>query len=127
MFGLTLGDCRKHVKYIKRRLMNPYWTVPKSIIRKDLIKYMNEDPEYLTKFRIRVFDGNGNEPMPNQINWQTDEAVQYTFRQDPGAENSLGRCKIDFYNKHDVYLHDTPQKGLFGENARFYSSGCVRV
>jgi murein L,D-transpeptidase YcbB/YkuD len=53
--------------------------------------------------------------------------VQYTFRQDPGAENSLGHCKIDFYNKYDVYLHDTPDKGLFGENARFHSSGCVRV
>jgi len=106
---------------------NPYWTVPKSIIRRDLIKYMNEDPEYLTKFRIRIFDGKGNELAPTSINWQTEEAVQYTFRQDPGAENSLGRCKIDFYNKYDVYLHDTPQKGLFGENARFYSSGCVRV
>mgnify|MGYP000418556191 CR=1 FL=1 len=106
---------------------NPFWTVPKSIIQKDLIKYMNEDPEYLTKFRIRIFDGKGNELQPYQIDWSTDDAVQYTFRQDPGAENSLGRCKIDFYNKHDVYLHDTPQKGLFGENDRFYSSGCVRV
>jgi murein L,D-transpeptidase YcbB/YkuD len=106
---------------------NPYWTVPKSIIRNDLIKYMNDDPEYLTKFRIRILDGNGNERQPTDIDWSTDEAVQYTFRQDPGPENSLGRCKIDFYNKHDVYLHDTPQKSLFSENARFYSSGCVRV
>ncbi|MHB1101240.1 MAG: L,D-transpeptidase family protein [Devosia sp.] len=106
---------------------NPFWTVPKSIIRKDLIKYMNEDPEYLTKFRIRIFDGKGNELQPTDIDWSTEEAVQYTFRQDPGAENSLGRCKIDFYNKFDVYLHDTPQKGLFGENSRFFSSGCVRV
>jgi murein L,D-transpeptidase YcbB/YkuD len=106
---------------------NPYWTVPKSIIRKDLIKYMNEDPEYLSKFRIRILDGNGNELLPTDIDWSTEEAVQYTFRQDPGPENSLGRCKIDFYNKHDVYLHDTPQQSLFSENARFYSSGCVRV
>ena len=106
---------------------NPYWTVPKSIIRKDLIKYMNEDPEYLTKFRIRIFDGKGNELQPTDIDWSTDDAVQYTFRQDPGADNSLGRCKIDFYNKFDVYMHDTPLKGLFGENARFYSSGCVRA
>ena len=106
---------------------NPYWTVPKSIIQRDLIKYMNEDPEYLTKFRIRIFDGRGNELQPHEINWQTDEAVQYTFRQDPGAENSMGHCKINFYNKHAVYLHDTPQKALFGENARFHSSGCVRV
>jgi murein L,D-transpeptidase YcbB/YkuD len=106
---------------------NPYWTVPKSIIRKDLIKYMNEDPEYLTKFRIRIFDGKGAELQPTDIDWSTDDAVQYTFRQDPGADNSLGRCKIDFYNKYDVYMHDTPQKGLFGENARFFSSGCVRA
>ena len=106
---------------------NPYWTVPKSIIRRDLIKYMNEDPEYLTKFRIRIFDGRGNELHPTAIDWSTEEAVQYTFRQDPGAENSMGHCKINFYNKHDVYLHDTPQKALFGENARFHSSGCVRV
>ncbi len=106
---------------------NPYWTVPKSIIQKDLIKYMNEDPEYLTKFRIRIFDGNDKELTPTEIDWSTDQAVQYTFRQDPGPDNSLGRCKIDFFNKHDVYLHDTPQQSLFSENARFYSSGCVRV
>ncbi len=105
---------------------NPYWTVPKSIIQRDLIKYMNEDPEYLTKFNIHIYDGNGNELMPTEIDWSTNEAVQYTFRQDPGAENSMGHCKIDFYNKHDVYMHDTPQKALFGENARFHSSGCVR-
>jgi murein L,D-transpeptidase YcbB/YkuD len=105
---------------------NPYWTVPKSIIEKDMIRYMNEDPEYLTKFRIRIFDGKGNEVPPTAINWQTTEAVKYTFRQDPGGENSMGHCKIDFYNKYDVYMHDTPQKALFGENARFHSSGCMR-
>jgi murein L,D-transpeptidase YcbB/YkuD len=105
---------------------NPYWTVPKSIIEKDLIKYMNEDPEYLTKFRIRIFDGNNNELQPTDIDWSTNEAVKYTFRQGPGAENSMGHCKIDFYNPYDVYMHDTPQKALFGENARFHSSGCVR-
>lgn len=106
---------------------NPYWTVPKSIIEKDLVKYMNEDPEYLAKFRIRVLDGNGNEVSPTIIDWSNPkDAVRYTFRQDPGGENSMGHCKIDFYNPYDVYMHDTPQKALFGENARFHSSGCVR-
>jgi murein L,D-transpeptidase YcbB/YkuD len=105
---------------------NPYWTVPKSIIEKDLIKYMNEDPQYLTKFNIRIFDGNNNELQPTDIDWSTNDAVKYTFRQDPGGENSMGHCKIDFYNPYDVYMHDTPQKALFGENARFHSSGCVR-
>ena len=106
---------------------NPYWTVPKSIIEKDMIRYMNEDPMYLTNFRIRVFDGKGNEVPPESINWQSLDALNYTFRQDPGGENSMGHCKIDFYNPYDVYLHDTPSKGLFGQNSRFHSSGCVRV
>ena len=106
---------------------NPYWTVPKSIIEKDLIRYMNEDPEYLTKFRIRIFDGKGNEVPPTAIDWSTTDAVKYTFRQDPGGENSMGHCKGDFYNPYDGYLHDTPAKALFGQNARFHSSGCVRV
>lgn len=106
---------------------NPYWNVPKSIIRRDLIKYMNEDPEYLTKYRIRIFDSRGNELAPTDIDWSTEEAVNYRFRQDPGAENSMGHVKINFHNRHAVYLHDTPTKSLFGENRRFHSSGCVRV
>jgi murein L,D-transpeptidase YcbB/YkuD len=106
---------------------NPYWTVPKSIIAKDLVRYMNEDPEYLTKFHIRIFDGKGNEVPPTSLYWSSStDPVRYTFRQDPGGENSMGHCKIDFYNKYDVYMHDTPQKALFGENARFHSSGCMR-
>ena len=106
---------------------NPYWNVPKSIIRRDLIKYMNEDPQYLEKYRIRIFDNKGDEWNPADIDWSTDDAVSYNFRQDPGAENSMGHVKINFHNKHAVYLHDTPTKSLFGENRRFHSSGCVRV
>lgn len=106
---------------------NPYWHVPKSIIRRDLIKYMNEDPNYLTNYRIRIYDSAGNELNPSDIDWSTDEAVNYAFRQDPGAENSMGHVKINFHNPHAVYLHDTPTKTLFGENRRFHSSGCVRV
>ncbi|WDR07451.1 L,D-transpeptidase family protein [Devosia rhodophyticola] len=106
---------------------NPYWHVPKSIIRADLTKYMQEDPDYLTKFRIHIYDSKGIEVEPTQIDWTTDDAVNYMFRQEPGAENSMGHVKINFHNKYNVYLHDTPSKSLFGENARFHSSGCVRV
>lgn len=106
---------------------NPYWTVPKSIIRRDLITYMNDDPEYLTNYNIRIFNGSGTELQPTDIDWSTEEAVQYTFRQDPGAENSMGNVKINFHNPHAVYLHDTPTQSLFGQNSRFHSSGCVRV
>jgi murein L,D-transpeptidase YcbB/YkuD len=106
---------------------NPYWHVPKSLIEKDLITYMNNDPNYLTKFNIHIYDGKGREIQPTEIDWSTNDAVNYSFRQDPGAENSLGHCRINFPNKYDVYLHDTPSKSLFAENARFHSSGCVRV
>lgn len=106
---------------------NPYWHVPKSIIRRDIIKYMNQDPNYLTDFRIKIYDANGDELDPRSVDWSTDEAVQYLFRQEPGGENSMGHVKINFHNPHAVYLHDTPQKSLFGQNRRFHSSGCVRV
>jgi len=108
---------------------NPYWHVPKSLVRQDLTKYMREDPQYLAKQNIFIYDGNGNTIDPATINWSniSDREVNYMYRQEPGAENSMGHCKINFYNPHDVYLHDTPSKALFGENARFHSSGCVRV
>jgi murein L,D-transpeptidase YcbB/YkuD len=106
---------------------NPYWTVPVSIIRKDLIPKMNEDPQYLEKNRIRIFDWKGNELTWQQIDWGTDEATKFQFRQEPGEINSLGSVRINFHNKHQVYLHDTPSKSLFGSDYRFHSSGCVRV
>lgn len=106
---------------------NPYWTVPKSIIRKDIIPHMREDPDYLTNYRIRIYDGKGNEIQPQDVDWNTDEAVNYMLRQDPGDFNSLGSVRINFPNEHSVYLHDTPQTNLFGTNDRFHSSGCVRV
>ena len=107
---------------------NPYWHVPKSLVERDLTKYMQQDPEYLAKQNIHIYDGKGNEVSPASIDWTNiGNAVNYMYRQEPGAENSMGHCKINFYNPYDCYLHDTPTKALFGENARFHSSGCVRV
>jgi murein L,D-transpeptidase YcbB/YkuD len=106
---------------------NPYWTVPASIVRRDLIPKMQTEPDYLTKNRIRIFDPHKNELQPQQINWYSEEAVNYQFKQDPGDFNSLGSIRINFPNPHQVYMHDTPLKNLFGEDFRFHSSGCVRV
>ncbi|MHA6731152.1 L,D-transpeptidase family protein [Devosia sp. A369] len=108
---------------------NPYWHVPKSLVRQDLTKYMQENPNYLTEQNIFIYDGSGNKVDPQSIDWTniSDQAVNYMYRQEPGAANSMGHCKINFYNPYDCYLHDTPGKELFGENGRFHSSGCVRV
>jgi len=106
---------------------NPFWTVPVSIVRRDLIPKMQEEPDYLDKQRIRIYDQRGNQLQSHQINWHSDEAVNYMFRQDPGDFNSLGSIRINFPSSHGVYMHDTPSKNLFGEDFRFHSSGCVRV
>ncbi|MDI3471685.1 MAG: hypothetical protein OJF62_003748 [Pseudolabrys sp.] len=106
---------------------NPYWTVPVSIVRRDLIPIMQAQPDYLATNHIRIFDMKGEELQPSQINWYSTDAVNYRFKQDPGSFNSLGSMRINFPNKDGVYMHDTPLKNLFGEDMRFHSSGCVRV
>lgn len=106
---------------------NPFWTVPRSIIIKDLIPKMQKDPGYLDRQKIYIYDQRGNPLDWRTINWNSEEAADYLFRQDPGDLNSMGSVKIEFPSPDGVYMHDTPAKGLFGENARFHSSGCVRV
>ena len=107
---------------------NPFWTVPASIIKKDLIPKMQANPNYLIENKIRIFTKEGNEIQSTQVNWKTDEATRYQFRQDPGGEfNSLGFVRINIANPYGVYMHDTPAKGIFGDDFRFVSSGCMRV
>ena len=106
---------------------NPYWTVPPSIVQKDLIPKMQDQPDYLTSNHIRIFDGRHKELEPSQINWYSEDATHYSFKQDPGSYNSLGSIRINFPSQYGVYMHDTPLKNLFGEDFRFHSSGCMRV
>ena len=106
---------------------NPYWTVPPSIVQKDLIPKMQDQPDYLTSNHIRIFDGRHKELEPSQINWYSEDATHYSFKQDPGSFNSLGSIRINFPSQFGVYMHDTPLKNLFGDDFRFHSSGCVRV
>ena len=94
-----------------------------SIVRRDLIPKMQAEPDYLVTNHIRIFDMRGDELTPSQINWYSAEAVNYRFKQDPGDFNSLGSMRINFPSKDGVYMHDTPSKGLFGEDMRFHSSG----
>ena len=113
-----------HIQVIN---LNPTWTVPTSIIKKEIIPRMQRDPGYLTRAKIRILDGSGKEINPRSVNWSTERAANYTLRQDSGAGNSLGSIRIGMPNKLAVYMHDTPSKGLFGADYRFLSHGCVRV
>lgn len=106
---------------------NPYWNVPPSLIKKDLIPKMQKDANYLTDHHIHIIDKDGQEVSPTAINWRTDQATHYRYKEDPGTENSLGVVRININNPYGVYMHDTPEKGVFGDDNRFVSSGCIRV
>ncbi|MBB3949762.1 L,D-transpeptidase family protein [Aureimonas jatrophae] len=107
--------------------LNPYWHAPASIVRKDIIPLMQKDPTYLTRNDIVIYAADGSVIPPETINWNTDEAVKYLFRQNPGRMNAMSSVKINFPNPYAVYMHDTPQQSVFSQLMRFESSGCVRV
>jgi murein L,D-transpeptidase YcbB/YkuD len=112
---------------INEIVVNPYWNAPVSIVRKDIIPLMRKDPNYLKDSNIRLFAPDGSEVDPMTVDWSTEEAAKYRFRQDPGAGNAMASVKINFPSPDGVYMHDTPQQSLFGKLMRFDSSGCVRV
>lgn len=112
---------------INEIIVNPYWNAPVSIVRKDIIPLMRKDPNYLKDSKIRLFAPDGNEVDPLTVDWSTDDAEKYRFRQDPGSGNAMASVKINFPSPDGVYMHDTPQQSLFGKMMRFDSSGCVRV
>ena len=92
--------------------VNPYWNVPDSIIRKEMMPKLAEDPTYLERAGYQV------STAPNG---------RMVVRQPPGARNALGDVKFMFPNEHAVYLHDTPTRKLFANDMRAYSHGCVRL
>jgi murein L,D-transpeptidase YcbB/YkuD len=105
--------------------LNPTWTVPPTILRKDVLPKVRKDPGYLARNNIRVLDKNGQPLAASSIDWNRPGNI--TLRQDAGDDSSLGRAAIRFPNSYAVYLHDTPHKELFDQNQRAFSSGCIRV
>lgn len=107
----------------------PYWRVPESVAKLDLIPRLQKEPDYLEKEHIRALRDhyNGEEIQVASIDWTQVSAKELRFRQDPGPWNALGLVRIDMPNEHTVYMHDTPLKRLFKSTSRAYSAGCVRV
>jgi murein L,D-transpeptidase YcbB/YkuD len=88
-------------------IFRPFWLVPSSIAKKEIVPKADRDPAYLTRQNMEVVNGR--------------------FRQKPGPSNSLGLLKFIFPNPFHVYLHDTPSKALFQRSRRDFSHGCIRV
>jgi L,D-transpeptidase YcbB len=96
---------------MKFAIINPYWNVPPSILRKEMLPHLARDPRYLQRMGFETYYFHG----------------QLMVRQPPGEKNALGRIKFMFPNQYSVYLHDTPEKRLFASTKRAFSHGCVRV
>ncbi len=110
---------------------NPVWTLPPTVIDKDLIPkgqdMQKRNQDVLAKFGIEAYDASGKKLESSKVNWSSGAAKNLVFKQQPGKENPLGFLKINFHNSHSVYMHDTPSETMFGRNFRAASSGCVRV
>jgi murein L,D-transpeptidase YcbB/YkuD len=98
-------------------VINPAWNIPDSIARKEILKKIEKNPNYLAEQNIKVLE---------EVKGSR-KGLPYRFRQEPGPLNPLGTIKFMFPNEYDVYLHDTSAKRLFSENVRTFSHGCTRI
>jgi len=110
-------------------VLNPTWTVPPTILAKDVLPAMRRGEDALAHKHLQVYDRAGHPVDPATIDWRsmTTARFPYVLRQDAGEANALGRIKINFDNPYSVYLHDTPSRELFARSERTFSSGCIRI
>jgi murein L,D-transpeptidase YcbB/YkuD len=110
-------------------VLNPTWTVPRTIFVKDKLPKLRESAGYAAELHARVYsDITGKEVDPYSVNWNQEASrLPYTLVQSPGPWNALGRIKFPLTNDFAIYLHDTNERGLFAESSRLRSSGCVRL
>jgi L,D-transpeptidase YcbB len=117
-------------------VFNPYWNVPNSIKTEEIRPYIGPESSWfgvgrwntsvLQRHNLRIKYG-GREVDPESIDWSRVDIRNLHLYQPPGPGNVLGKVKFLFPNKHAVYMHDTPQKHLFGQQVRAESHGCMRV
>ncbi|MBI1344239.1 MAG: L,D-transpeptidase family protein [Terrimonas sp.] len=114
---------------IREVVLFPYWMVPASIARKELLPLIKKDIGYLARNNFQVLDRQGKLVNPSAVPWSglSQNYFPYTLRQMTGCDNSLGLVKFNFGNPFRVYLHDTPLKTLFAQSPRFFSHGCIRL
>lgn len=112
---------------ISQLILNPYWNVPISIVRKEMLPKLKRNSNYLSKNNMELFLGN-TIIDPSTVNWSKySSSIPYSIRQKPGDDNALGKMKFIFPNNFSIYLHDTPSRSIFNESKRAFSHGCIRV
>jgi L,D-transpeptidase YcbB len=111
-------------------VFRPYWDIPPSILRNEMLPKIRANPGYLAAQRLQIVNGQGDNspvvpPSPEAIEGLA--AGRLRLRQMPGEDNALGLVKFMFPNTYNVYLHSTPAHRLFKESVRAFSHGCIRV
>jgi murein L,D-transpeptidase YcbB/YkuD len=111
---------------------NPAWGVPERNAREDLLPRFRRDAAGMTAKGFRLYSVIGGERVqvdPTTVDWSGVRADRFPYlvRQDAGDSNALGRIKFVMPNSEDIYLHDTPDRSLFGRPDRAFSSGCIRL
>lgn len=106
----------------------PTWTVPTSIIVKQYLPRLKNNPNYISRLGLKLINNKGETISPGSVNWSKySRGIPYRVVQGSGDNNSLGVIKFNFDNPYAVYLHDTNQRYLFKNSYRALSHGCVRV
>lgn len=106
----------------------PQWTIPESIILKEVLPGLKKDTNYLKKKGYSLINGKGDEVYASSVKWaRYTKGIPYKVVQGSGDDNALGILKFNFNNKYAVYLHDTNQRYFFERSFRALSHGCVRV
>jgi murein L,D-transpeptidase YcbB/YkuD len=111
-------------------VFRPYWNVPRSILRGEILPLIDRDPAYLSRQNMEIVRGDSDEAVPVEATAANLELLRkgaLRVRQRPGSNNALGLIKFDFPNAESVYMHGTPAQALFSQNRRDFSHGCVRV
>ena len=118
-------DTPVFVRNMKYLIFRPYWNLPVSIVKKDLLRHLGGGNGYLEAHGYEVVNSSG-QPVSG---WSANdlEHSRYLVRQKPGPKNSLGLVKFMFPNEYDIYLHSTPEMNLFNLARRDRSHGCVRL
>jgi murein L,D-transpeptidase YcbB/YkuD len=108
-------------------IFHPNWGVPESIKKQDVLpSLIRGSTRIFTFYHLKIQRG-GRDIDPATVDWATADIRNFHVYQPPGENNVLGNIKFRFPNKHDVYMHDTPQKNLFTADVRAFSHGCMRV
>jgi murein L,D-transpeptidase YcbB/YkuD len=108
-------------------IFHPYWDVPASILRNELLPQIRRDPRYLETNHMEIVSRGGSLLAANEAGLAALADGSARLRQKPGADNALGRVKFVLANDMSIYLHDTPATALFERPRRAFSHGCVRV